>query len=226
MKYYFRVLYCFIGALSVSSVVGSESIEEIEITSALTSTNIEKPLHVLSGDDVAKSPSASLGTILGDLSGVSMSDYGQGVGHPIIRGMSGSRVSILNNGVSVRDVAGLGADHPNEVDMSSVQQIEVIKGPSSLLYSNGAIGGLINIVDDTIMREDVSETQLKVGFGNQSVNDGDSRNISFKSSMGGFNVTGSYRNTELGNYEVPEGAVEHHDEEDHHDEEEHNDYND
>ena len=129
----FRVLFYFLVSLSISGLVSSETIDEVVVTSALTSTNIEKPLHVLSGEDIAKSPSASLGTVLGDLSGVSMSDYGQGVGHPIIRGMSGSRVKILNNGVSVRDVAGLGADHPNEVDMSSVQQIEVIKGPSSLL---------------------------------------------------------------------------------------------
>ena len=167
----FRVLFYFLVSSSISGLVSSETIDEVVVTSALTSTNIEKPLHVLSGEDISTSPSGSLGETLGDLSGVSIADYGQGVGQPIIRGMLGSRVKILNNGVSVRDVSGLGADHPNDVDMNAVQQIEVIKGPSSLLYSNGAIGGLVNIVDDTIMKSDIETTQLKMGVENQSVND-------------------------------------------------------
>ena len=152
MKHFHRVLVLILGTLGVTSNLSAEAIEEVVVTSALTSSNIEKPLHVLSGEEISTSPSGSLGETLGDLSGVSIADYGQGVGQPIIRGMLGSRVKILNNGVSVRDVSGLGADHPNDVDMNAVQQIEVIKGPSSLLYSNGAIGGLVNIVDDTILK--------------------------------------------------------------------------
>ena len=69
-----------------------------------------------------------------------MSDYGAAVGQPIIRGMSGSRVKILDNGIVNRDVSGLGADHFNDIDLSNAQQIEVVRGPSSLLYTNGAIG--------------------------------------------------------------------------------------
>ena len=74
--------------------------------------------------------------------------------------MSGSRIRVLNNGKVVRDVAAIGADHVNEVDMHNIEQIEIIRGPSSLLYANGAIGGIVNIVDNTIAREAVSYTHL------------------------------------------------------------------
>ena len=61
--------------------------------------------------------------------------------------MSGSRVKILDNGIVNRDVSGLGADHFNDIDLGNAQQIEIVRGPSSLLYTNGAIGGIINVVD-------------------------------------------------------------------------------
>ncbi|GIS20412.1 MAG: hypothetical protein CM15mP120_23280 [Pseudomonadota bacterium] len=56
----------------------------------------------------------------------------------------------MANGVPVRDVSGIGADHLNEVDLSNVQQIEIAKGPSSLMYASGTAGGIINIVDGAL----------------------------------------------------------------------------
>ena len=90
--------------------------------------------------------------------------------------MSGNRVKVLNNGLVVRDVAFMGADHPIEVDIGGIQQIEIVKGPSSILYSNGAIGGIVNIVDNTIAKIDVLENVFNLGFESQSVNDGDNYN--------------------------------------------------
>ena len=54
------------------------------------------------------------------------------------------------NGKVVRDISSLGPDHSNEIDLGHLQQIEIVRGPSSLLYANGAAGGIINIVDNTI----------------------------------------------------------------------------
>ncbi len=87
---------------------------------------------------------------LTDLVGISSSDYGAAVGQPIIRGMSGSRVKILNNGVVVRDVSGLGPDHINDVDLNNIQQIEMSEAHRLCSIPNGTIGGIVNIVDNTI----------------------------------------------------------------------------
>ena len=167
--------------LSVNAL--ANVLEEVIVTSSLidqTLSDIENPLHVVSGDDISATASQSLGESLDGLLGVSSADYGSGVGQPIIRGMSGNRVKILNNGMVVRDVAGIGVDHVNDVDLNNIQQIEIVRGPSSLLYANGTIGGIINIVDSTIARQDFAESELKLGLEAQSVNDGDSHNLSYQ----------------------------------------------
>ena len=79
---------------------------------------------------------------------------------------------MLNNGVRARDVSSFGADHSMDVDLFNVEQIEIVKGPASLLYTNGAIGGIVNVVDDTIASEDFSESESVLGMETQSVNNG------------------------------------------------------
>ncbi|MDG2501252.1 MAG: TonB-dependent receptor [Porticoccaceae bacterium] len=194
--------------------------EEVIITSSLidaSSDAISNPLHVVSGESIAIDASQSIGASIDGLVGVSSSDYGAAVGQPIIRGMSGSRVKILNNGKVIRDVSGLGPDHVNDSDLHDIQQIEIVRGPSSLLYANGTIGGIVNIVDNTIARKDFEESKFKLGFEAQSVNDGDAHNFSFQNNIGGLNISAAYKDSQLGNFDIPHGAVIHHEEE-HHDE--------
>ena len=209
--------------LSVNAL--ANVLEEVIVTSSLidqTLSDIENPLHVVSGDDISATASQSLGESLDGLLGVSSADYGSGVGQPIIRGMSGNRVKILNNGMIVRDVAGIGVDHVNDVDLNNIQQIEIVRGPSSLLYANGTIGGIINIVDSTIAREDFAESELKLGLEAQSVNDGDSHNLSYQNNLGGLNFSFAYKDSQFDNFDVPTGAILHdEDHEDEHDEDEH-----
>ena len=156
--------------------------------------------------------------------GVSIADYGAAVGQPIIRGMSGPRVKILKNGMVNRDVSGLGVDHLNDVDLNDIEQIEIVMGPSSLLYANGTNGGIINVVDDTISAINYELPEFKVGYETQSVNDGSAESFNFRNNIGGFNVNFGYKNIDFDNYDVPHGAVLHEEEgHDDHDEEEHHD---
>ena len=197
-------------------------LEEVIVTSSLidqTLSDIENPLHVVSGEEISTSASQSLGESLDGLLGISSADYGSGVGQPIIRGMSGNRVKVLNNGMVVRDVAGIGADHVNDVDLNNVQQIEIVRGPSSLLYANGTIGGIINIVDSTIAREDFTESELKLGLEAQSVNDGDSHNLSYQNNLGGLNFSLAYKDSQFDNFDVPTGAILHDEEHEEHEDE-------
>ena len=212
-----------LSALCSSNTVSNE-IEEVIVTSSLidqTLSDIENPLHVVSGEDLSTNASQSLGESLDGLLGVSSSDYGSGVGQPIIRGMSGNRVKILNNGMVVRDVGGIGADHVNDVDLNNIQQIEIVRGPSSLLYANGTIGGIINIVDSTIAREDFTDSELKLGLEAQSVNDGDSHNLSYQNNLGGLNFSFAYKDSQFDNFDVPTGAILHGEDHDDEHEDEH-----
>ena len=212
-------------AFSINNII-AEEIEEVIVTSSYidqTLSEIENPLHVVSGEDISSLASQSLGESIDDLLGVSSTDFGSGVGQPVIRGMAGNRVKILNNGMVVRDVSGLGADHINDIDLNNIQQIEVVRGPSSLLYSNGSIGGIINVVDNTIARRDFTTSETRLGLETQSVNDGDAYNLSYQNNIGGLNLSLSHKDSQFGNFDIPNGAVIHREEEHHdddHDEEE------
>ena len=217
-----KFAFLFMGAVTINGLLAND-IEEVIVSSSLidqAASEIPNPLHVMSGNDIANNASKSLGETLNDLLGVSSADYGSGVGQPIIRGMSGSRVKILDNGLVNRDVSGLGADHINDVDLSNVQQIEVVRGPSSLLYTNGTIGGIVNIVDNSIAQEDVQRL-VKIGLETQSVNDGDSQSIFYQDNLNDINISFSYKDSSFGDFDVPNGSIIHIEEEHHEDHEDH-----
>ena len=219
-----KFAFIVLGAFSLQ-VEHAHALEEVIVTSSIidkSSSDIFDPVHILSGEDIATEATQSLGETIDELLGVSVSDYGAAVGQPIIRGMSGSRVKILDNGIVNRDVSGLGADHFNDIDLSNAQQIEVVRGPSSLLYTNGAIGGIVNVVDNSIAQENV-EKLVKIGLETQSVNDGDTQNIFYQDNVNNLNFSFNFKNTSLGNYDVPNGAILHMEEE-HHDDEDHDDH--
>lgn len=197
-------------ALASSAALADQSLEEIIVTSSLTDTRVDDvstPLHIINEQTIIRDASQSLGEIVGGLVGVSSSDYGSAVGQPVIRGLGGSRVKVLNNGTMIRDISSLGPDHVNEIDLGHLQQVEIIRGPSSLLYANGAIGGVINIVDNTISQRNIKETQIELSAEYQSVNAGTTGQFSYIGSHHGLNVAASYSDINLGFYDVPSGAL-------------------
>jgi len=222
-----RMALILMSVLFTNKILAQDVIEEIIVTSSYIEQNlnqIHNPIHVIGADELASMASQSLGESLDDLVGVGTSDYGAAVGHPIIRGLGGTRVKVLNNGRVNRDVSGLGADHVVEIDFNNIQQIEVVRGPSSLFYANGSSGGIINIVDNTIARKDFTESDLTLGYEVQSVNNGNIGELSYENNFGGLNFSLGYRDTDFENYEIPYGAIiheEHEEEEEegHHEEE-------
>ena len=209
-----KFIYLFFTALLAVSnlLLAQEDTEELIVTSAFIKgdvSSINNPIHVVDDTEVSKRGISNLGESIDSLLGVSNQDFGASVGQPIIRGMSGNRVKVLSNGLVVRDVAYMGADHPIDIDLNAIEQIEIVKGPSSILYSNGAIGGIVNVVDKTIAKEDVLETSINVGFESQSVNDGDNYNINLSGNVSGLNIFLSHLDKNLDNFDIPDEAVIH-----------------
>ena len=225
MNKHFFTLIAF--SVFTNFLVAQEEVEEVIVTSSLVdATEITNPLYVIDGETINNSLTTSLGDAIDDYLGISMADYGAAVGQPIIRGMSGPRVKILKNGMVNRDVSGLGVDHLNDVDLHDLEQIEIVKGPSSLLYANGTIGGIINVVDDCITNMDFEMPEFKVGYETQSVSDGSSQYFNYKNNFNGFNVNFGYKETDFGNYDIPNGAIAHEDEhgDDHDEDEDHDEH--
>ena len=101
-------------------------------------------VDVLTGADKGRREGASLGATLDHLPGVSSIGTGNQTGKPVIRGLSGNRISILSNGVAV-DHQQFGVRHPPNIDPFLAERIEVVRGASSILYGSGALGGAIDV---------------------------------------------------------------------------------
>lgn len=115
-----------------------------------TADTLSKPADVLTGARLDENRGATLGETVASLAGVQSSNFGPGVGRPIIRGLDGPRVAVLSGGLSSQDVSTVSQDHAPAIEPFLADQIEVLKGPSTLLYGNGAIGGVVNMVDGRI----------------------------------------------------------------------------
>ncbi|MEH6499074.1 MAG: TonB-dependent receptor [Pseudoalteromonas distincta] len=126
------------------------ALDEVTVTaSALNTrpTEMTTPVEVLRGDALTQRTEATLGDTLNGLPGVHASGFGPGVGRPVIRGLEGARVRVLSDGVDVMDASTISPDHAITTDTLLVEQIEVLKGPATLLYGGGAIGGVVNLID-------------------------------------------------------------------------------
>ena len=123
--------------------------EEITVT-ALPLTGFLQPSQVLSGDELSLKNAPTLGETLANELGVSSSYFGPAASRPIIRGLSGSRATMLSDSASALDVSDVSPDHAVAIEVLLADQIEVIRGPAMLLYGSTAAGGLVNVVDSRI----------------------------------------------------------------------------
>jgi len=125
-------------------------IQEVIIQAAplgRTSDELVQPVEVLSGEELARKKAPTIGETLSSEPGISSTNFGVAASRPIIRGQDGPRVQVLENGIGSLDVSDVSPDHAVTISPASATQIEVIKGPSSLLYGSGAAGGIVNITN-------------------------------------------------------------------------------
>ncbi len=143
-------------AQDASSKGSSTKLPEVTVSSTpleMTSFESAQPVTVLSRDDLQSRPQTSLGAMLSGELGISSTAFGPGAGRPIIRGLGGDRVRILENGVGTQDVSNTSPDHLVTVDPGTIEKIEVLRGPAALLYGTSAVGGVVNVFDNRIPTE-------------------------------------------------------------------------
>ncbi len=108
---------------------------------------------VLAGTDLARKQRATLGATLAGETGVSATDFGPGASRPVIRGIGGDRVRVLENGVGTLDLSNLSPDHGIASEPLFAERIEVVRGPATLRYGSAAIGGVVSVIDGRIPAE-------------------------------------------------------------------------
>ncbi|KKO43992.1 TonB-dependent receptor [Arsukibacterium ikkense] len=160
----------FVYAETVDAADPMVTVERVEVRAAGLKRDIVDmagPVSVLSGEELLRRTDVSIGETLKYEVGVHANYYGPVASRPVIRGLDGARVQVVHNGMGTGDVSREGPDHTITADAVTAQQIEVLRGPATLLYGSGAIGGVINVVDNRIPQQlpSHSDTVLLGRFG-------------------------------------------------------------
>jgi iron complex outermembrane receptor protein len=167
-----------------------------------------QPTSVLSGQELSLKTQGSLGGLLKNEPGVSERSLGPGPSRPVIRGQDGDRVLVLQNSQRTGDLSSQSGDHGVTINPAAATQVEVVRGPATLLYGANAIGGLVNVISNQIPTQAVTRT-----VGNSQVDlatNGGEAAVAGDMTVGNgtwaMNLGGSGRRSS--DYETPEGTVE------------------
>ena len=166
-----------------------------------------QPSAVLSGPELDDRRGNTLGETVNQIPGVQSSYFGAGVGRPIIRGLEGARVQVLEGGISSLDLSGASNDHAVTIDPFLADQIEVLKGPSTLLYGAGAIGGVVNVVDGRIPETPVDGVTGRAQLEGNTVNDEQNGVARIDAGNGTIAVHGDYLRHFADDYDIPHGGT-------------------
>lgn len=196
-----------LAAILCSNATAQQVVEEIHVTGTPLESRpdeLAQSVTVLSGETLERVRAANLGETLASQVGISASYFGAGASRPIIRGLAGARVRTMEDGIDSMDVASLSIDHAVTIDPIVAEQIEVFRGPTTLLYGSGAVGGVINTATNRI-----PEFAPDDGFAGKIEARGDSvaedRSVALALDGGGDRLAWHFdaltRNTD--NYEIP-----------------------
>jgi iron complex outermembrane recepter protein len=205
MKFLFFV---FMVSASLSSFA-QESLEAIQVLDhhgEQTLVDFVPSVTVLKEEDLRKKRQNSLGDTLQNEAGVSSTGFGPNSSRPVIRGLDGSRIKILQNSLQILDASTQSLDHNIPIDPLIIDQIEIVRGPMSLLYGSGAVGGVVNVVTNRIHSKYQDGHVVELQTQGESVNNGISNSVrmDYGKDKWMLHVDGSTRN--LQDQKIPNHA--------------------
>jgi iron complex outermembrane receptor protein len=132
----------------------SEAPPEIIVTAPYqrNQADILSGTSVLSGEALTRELRPTIGETLARQPGVSATSFGPNASRPVLRGLQGERVRVLTDGIGSFDVSNTSVDHAVAINPLTADRIEVLRGPSALLFGSSAIGGVVNVIDSRIPR--------------------------------------------------------------------------
>lgn len=179
-------------------------LEEVIVSGhPLSAEGLAQPFATLDGDSLRRAQAASLGATLESVPSVHTSSFGQAVGRPVIRGLAGSRVKILEDRIDSLDASVSSPDHASTIDPFIAEGIEVFMGPSTLVYGSGALGGVVDVHTGRIPHALPESTSAR--FEMRGADNGDRRTAAGRIDTGSGNfalhIDGFYRDAD--DYDIP-----------------------
>lgn len=129
------------------------SLDAVVVSAGLldkTAFDLAQGTSILAGDELRRQTASTLGDTLAALPGINSTSYGPGASRPIIRGLGGDRVRVLDGGVGTLDASSISPDHNTAIEPLFAERIEVLRGPATLFYGSSAVGGVVNVIDNRI----------------------------------------------------------------------------
>lgn len=183
-------------------------LETVEVTADAPAQRITPSFSAIKGDELKLQQADNLGQTLQNQMGVSNASFGPGVGLPVIRGLTGSRVRIMQDGIGSHDASFLSPDHASAIDPLFAEQIEIARGPDTIRYGGNAIGGMVNVKENRIP-ERVPDRLLQGALEQRFDTNADGTHAGFKLDMGrdrvAFKIGGFHRNRN--DTEIPGEAI-------------------
>lgn len=196
-------------AADAPSAQKDDGITEIVITGTgyrVSKDALMSHVDVLTRTQIDEKPAAGLGDLLAYMPGIRSSSFAPGASRPMIRGLDGFRVLVLNNGMGVVDVSALSPDHAIPTSPTEARRIEVLRGPSALAYGGNAIGGIVNLIDDRIPSQGVTSPKGYEGTATlqgSSVDQGLQGAFNIKAGQGPWVFTFDAFRLKTKDYEIP-----------------------
>lgn len=200
-----KLIYILIsGLISATSFAQSQPSLEITATGAQEATqSILTPTKILQGDELLNKLGSTLGATLANELGVTATGYGAGSSRPVIRGLEGARVQILQNGLSVGDVSNISQDHAVGNNMQNTHQVEILRGAAALLYGSGSSGGLVNVINDRILTNLPDRPTGAINTSYETVNNGRAGALEVDGAFGSVAVHVDTAINNANNYRIP-----------------------
>jgi iron complex outermembrane receptor protein len=144
-------------ASAQATAEATERLPQVTVTgNPLGNNDGVQAVQALQGDALVWRSESTLGETLSSTPGVSSTYFGPNASRPIIRGMDGDRIKILNNSLTSQDLSALSNDHSVPLDTLAVERIEVLRGPSAIMYGGSAVGGVVNLIDNRIPSQPIT----------------------------------------------------------------------
>src|SRR5881409_2807895 len=153
-------------ALEIVLTPSAFRLEPVTVTATrqpLASASSPLPADALAGDELRRAQGVSLAHVVATLPGVNAITTGSQIGKPVIRGFSGPRVLVLENGNRLEDYSWSDEDGPS-VDTRLAQRVEVIRGPASVLFGSDALGGVVNVIPAELPDANGGPRMIRTGF--------------------------------------------------------------
>jgi iron complex outermembrane recepter protein len=171
-------------------------------------SELTQAVESVSGEELLARQQPTLGETLAQQPGVSSSGFVPGSSRPVIRGFGGDRIRVLEDGVGTGDASNVSQDHNVSVDPVNAESIEIVRGPSTLLYGSNAVGGVVNVIDDRVPMTQPGTLFSGVLDLRGSSNAGERNgHLSVSGGQGLFAWQGSVNKRTTGDYETPIGRL-------------------